>query len=175
MLAAFVWTPYAAAAPQASLGVTVGGAFENAVPGPPGGAFCLGGRSDVLFGRSRGADMALGPYAEAGTLSFHNLDVAAGAEWLIPLRDELPLVLSVGALVRDGGGRSWAPGMEGTVFFGSRSYNFHSWYGMATGLFAQTRWIPGPESTVDAVFGVQIDAELLVMPVLLLVGLFKQD
>jgi hypothetical protein len=119
--------------------------------------------------------MAFGPYVEAGTLSFHNLDAAAGAEWLIPLRDELPLVVSVGALVRDGGGRSWASGVESSVFFGSRSYNFHSWYGMATGLFVQTRWIPGPQATVDAIFGVQIDAELLVMPALLLVGLFKQD
>jgi len=163
----------AEAAPQASLGLDVGGAAEETDEGPTRGAFDLGGRADVLLGRTRGTDMAIGPYLEAATLSFHNLDVAAGAEWLIPVRDDLPLVLSGGALLRDQGGRPLSPGVEGTVFFGSRSYNFHSWYGLAAGLFAQTRFVPGPPSTIDFVFGIQIDAELLIMPGLLLWGLFK--
>jgi hypothetical protein len=116
--------------------------------------------------------MAVGPYVEAATLSFHNFDVAAGGEWLLPLRDDLPLVVSGGALLRDADGKA-SVGIEGTVFFGSRSYNFHSWYGLAAGLFAQTRILPGSQSTLDFVFGVQIDAELLMMPGLLLWGLFK--
>ncbi len=116
--------------------------------------------------------MAVGPYVEAATLGFHNLDAAVGAEWLLPVRDDLPLVLSGGALLRDSGGKASA-GVEGTLFFGSRSYNFHSWYGLAAGLFAQTRILPGSPSAVDFVFGVQIDAELLMMPGLLLWGLFK--
>jgi len=117
--------------------------------------------------------MAVGPYIDATTLSFHSADVGAGAEWLIPVIDELPLVISGGAFIRDGQGRSWSPGADGSVFFGSRSFNFHSWYGMASGIFAQTRWIPGAPSSVDFIFGVQIDAELLALPVLLVVGLFK--
>jgi hypothetical protein len=102
------------------------------------------------------------------TASFHDLDLGGGAEWLIPVRDDLPLVLSAGAFSRNGDGRAWSPGVEGTVFFGSRSYNFHSWYGLAAGLFMQSRWLPSSPSTLDLVFGAQIDGELLVLPALLI-------
>ena len=168
-LLAAVWTADATADPQASLGLTIGGVVQDVVgPSPASGAFHLGGRASVLLLRNRGADMAVGPYVDVATASFHDLDLGGGAEWLIPVRDDLPLVLSAGAFSRNGDGRSWSPGMEGTVFFGSRSYNFHSWYGLAAGLFAQSRWIPASPSTLDLVFGVQIDGELLVLPALLL-------
>jgi hypothetical protein len=164
-----VSAPDATADPQASAGLTIGGVVEDVVgPSHPGGALHLGGRASVLLLRNRGADMAVGPYLDAATASFRDVDLGGGAEWLVPVRDDLPLVLSAGAFWRNGEGRSWNPGMEGTVFFGSRSYNFHSWYGLAAGLFAQTRWIPSPPSTLDLVFGVQIDGELLVLPALLI-------
>jgi hypothetical protein len=166
-MAGALWSPGAIADPQASVGLTIGGAVEDVVgPTPASGAFHLGGRGSILFLRNRGADMAIGPYVDVATASFHNVDLGGGAEWLLPVRDDLPLVLSAGAFWRNGDGRSWTPGMEGTIFFGSRSYNFHSWYGMAAGLFAQSRWIPSSPSTVDLVFGVQIDGELLALPVL---------
>lgn len=166
---AMLSAPDATADPQASIGVTIGGVVQDVVgPSPASGAFHLGGRASVLLLRNRGADMGIGPYIDVATASFHDLDLGGGAEWLIPVRDDLPLVLSAGAFSRNGEGRSWSPGMESTAFFGSRSYNFHSWYGLAAGLFAQSRWIPSSPSTVDLVFGVQIDGELLVLPVLLL-------
>lgn len=164
-----LWAASAIAEPQASVGLTIGGVVQDVVgPSPASGAFHLGGRASVLFLRSRGADMAIGPYLDVATASFHDLDLGGGADWLIPVRDDLPLVLSAGAFTRNGEGRSWSPGLESTVFFGSRSYNFHSWYGLAAGLFAQSRWIPSSPSTLDLVFGVQIDGELLVLPVLLI-------
>jgi hypothetical protein len=110
--------------------------------------------------------MAIGPYLDLATASFHNLDAGAGAEWLVPTKDELPFVLSAGPFLRAGEGRSWTPGLETTVFFGSRSYNFHSAYGLAAGVFAQSRWLPGPRGALDLVFGVQIDVELLILPAL---------
>jgi hypothetical protein len=160
---------HARADPQASVGLTIGGVIEDAV-GPSGarGAFHLGGRASILFLRNRGADMAIGPYLDVATASFHDVDLGGGAEWLIPVRDDLPLVLSAGGFWRNGDDRSWSPGMEGTVFFGSRSYNFHSWYGLAAGLFAQSRWVPASPSTLDLVFGVQIDGELLALPAVLI-------
>jgi hypothetical protein len=165
-----LWAAGAAADPQASIGLTIGGAVQDVV-GPTGasGAFSLGGRASVLFLRNRGSDMAIGPYVDVATAGFHNVDLGAGAEWLLPVRDDLPLVLSAGAFWRNGDDRSWSPGMEGTVFFGSRSYNFHSWYGMAAGLFAQSRWIPSSPATLDLVFGVQIDGELLALPAILVI------
>ena len=164
-----LWAPTATADPQATVGLTIGGGVEDAIgPSRASGAFQLGGRASVLLLRNRGADMAVGPYVDVATASFDDLDLGGGAEWLLPVRDDLPLVLSAGAFSRNGDGRSWSPGMEGTVFFGSRSYNFHSWYGLAAGLFAQTRWIPSSPSTLDLVFGVQVDGELLLLPILLL-------
>jgi hypothetical protein len=172
-VAALALTRSSAAAPQGSVGLTLGGAVEHAVPGPVEGAFHVGGRADLLLGRGRGYDMALGPYLDVASSSFRDVDIGAGAEWLIPLRDDLPVVVSGGAFARNGEGRSWAPGLESTVFFGSRSYNFHSWYGLAAGLFVQARWIPSPAGTVDVLFGLQLDAELLAVPAMLLWGLLK--
>jgi hypothetical protein len=159
----------ARADPQVSAGLTIGGVVQDVV-GPSGtsGAFHLGGRGSVLFLRERGADMAVGPYVDWATASFQNIDLGGGVEWLLPVRDDLPLVLSGGLFVRDGDGRSWSPGVEGTLFWGSRSYNFHSWYGLAAGIFAQTRWVPASPSTLDLVFGVQIDAEILALPSILI-------
>jgi hypothetical protein len=157
----------ARADPQASLGMTVGGAIERAVgPWAATGAFHMGARADVLLFRSRPGQMALGPYADLATAGFDDVDVGGGAEWLLPITDDMPLVVGAGALARNGEGRSWAPGGEATLFFGSRSYNFESWYGLAAGAFAQARWVPTAPATLDVVVGVQIDAQLLALPIL---------
>lgn len=166
-ISAFVFASPARADPQASLGLTVGGALRNvAGADPEHGALHMGARADVLFFRSRGSDMGLGPYAEAATLGFDVLDVGGGVAWLVPLRDQLPFVFSGGAFARDVHG-AWLSGLDGTVFFGSRSYNFHSWYGLSAGVFAQAKWIPGVPAA-DLVLGARVDAELLALPWILL-------
>jgi hypothetical protein len=178
LVAAGTWSAGAAADPQASLGLT-GGAVVQDVAGPPGPSTTLhlGARADTLLLRSRNGQMALGPYADVATAGFHDVDLGGGAEWLLPLTDDVPAVLGAGAFARDGAGagagRSWAPGLEGTIFVGSRSFNFHSWYGLALGVFAQTRWVPAAAaspSSLDVIVGVQLDAELLVLPWLLAWG-----
>ncbi len=171
--AALLATTSGRASPQVSSGLTIGGAVED-VGRAPSEAFHLGGRSDVLFLRDRGSDMAVGPYLDFATESFRDLDLGGGAEWLLPLRDDLPLVLSAGGFARTGEGHDWAAGAVGTVFFGSRSYNFHSWYGMAVGLFAQARWLPfSSPQTADVIFGIQLDAELLAFPSILILSAIK--
>ena len=158
----------AAGEPQASAGVTVGAVFPGVV-GPRGPVgLHLGGRADVLLLRGGDHDMGVGPYVDVATSEFHDVDVGGGVEWLVPITEDVPVVASAGVLARNGGGRSWAPGAEGTLFVGSRSYNFHSWYGLAVGFFAQGRWIPESPATFDVIGGVQIDAELLAMPFLFL-------
>jgi hypothetical protein len=165
----------AQAAPQASFGMTFGGVAEDVTTGPPRGQVHWGGRGDLLLLRSRGYDMAIGPYVDVATSSFHDVDVGGGAEWLLPVRDDLPFVLSAGFFARDGEGRSWTPGFEGTVFWGSRSYNFHSWYGLAAGLFAQMRDVPGSPEQTDVVFGIQVDGEIILMPSMLILQLLRTD
>jgi hypothetical protein len=110
--------------------------------------------------------MAVGPYVEVSTAGFHDVNAGGGAEWLLPVTADFPVVLSAGAFLRAGDGMQPSPGVEGSVFFGSRSYNFHSWYGLAVGLFAQTLWVPSSAS-LDAVAGARIDAEILALPFLL--------
>jgi hypothetical protein len=149
--------------------------MEGVTSGAVHGQVHWGARGDALFLRSRGSDMAVGPYLDVATSSFHDLDAGGGLEWLIPVRDDLPFVLSAGAFTRNGEGRSWAPGLESTLFWGSRSYNFHSWYGLALGLFAQTRYVPGPPEQADVVLGIQIDGEILLMPSMLFLGLLHSD
>jgi hypothetical protein len=157
--------------PQINAGVTVGGVVEDAVgPSPPSAAFHLGARADALFLRTSPRDMGIGPYLDVATSNFHNVDGGGGVEWLLPVAEDWPIVLSGGGFARNGAGRTWAPGVEGTVFLGPRSYNYHSVYGLAFGLFAQTRWVPASPSTMDLVFGVQVDAEILALPVLLAWG-----
>ncbi len=175
---ALPWARDATAAPQVNVGMTIGGDVENATPGPARGQVHWGGRADVLFLRSRGADMALGPYVDAATSSFHDFDAGGGISWLLPVRDDLPFVLSAGFFLRTGEGRDWDPGFESTLFWGSRSYNFHSIYEVAVGLFAQTRYVPGtpgaPEQQ-DMVFGFQMDGELMLLPSLLIDELLKHS
>lgn len=153
------------AAPQVSVGATVGGAVTN-LRDHASGAFTLGARGDILFLRERGTDMAVGPYVEALTVGFDTLETGGGFEWLLPVRDDLPFVLSAGAFERHAPNQGWQPGVATGLFFGSRSYNFHSWYGLGTGVFVQGRYGLGDSRQADVLIGVQLDAALLAFPFL---------
>jgi hypothetical protein len=158
----------ALAEPQASVGLTGGATLRDPTATDRGLSLHLGGRADVLFLRDHNGQMALGPYVDGATAGFQDVDLGGGLEWLLPLTTDVPLVVSGGGLVRNGDGRSWAPGLEGTAFVGSRSFNFHSWYGLTAGLFAQVRWVPESPSAVDLILGVQLDLEVLALPALFL-------
>lgn len=161
MLAA--WASPARADPQTSVGLTLGGVVRDESSGT-GGAFHMGVRGDLLLLRSSNRAMAVGPYVDVATASFHDADLGGGLGWLLPVTEDFPLLLSAGGFARDGDGRGWRPGVEGTLLVGPRSYNFHAWYGLAGGLFVQTRWVPQSPSTLDVVIGAQVDVELLALP-----------
>jgi len=166
ILGLLVWARPAGAEPQASVGLTGGASFG--VVGPESETTLhLGARADVLLLRQRERDMAVGPYVDVGTPGFHDVALGGGGEWLIPVTEDVPVVASAGVFARPGAGAAWRPGIEGTVFCGSRSYNFHSWYGLGAGVFVQSRWLPGSPATLDVVAGVQVDVALVAMPFLL--------
>jgi hypothetical protein len=152
--------------PQASMGMTLG-FVETGLRTSASGAFHMGGRADVLFLRHRDSDGAVGPYADIATAGFHTLQTGGGLEWLLPVLDDFPIVLSAGAFAGKIPDFAWEPGLTGGIFFGSRSYNFHSWYGLATGLFAQGRYGLGDAREGDVIVGVQLDLELVALPFLL--------
>ncbi len=160
--------PLANAAPQASLGTTVGGAVTDLrAPQGPSGAFLLGGRGDVMFLRSRESDMGIGPYVDLTTESFDTLELGGGIEWLLPIVPSVPFVIGAGAFERRAPMFGWEPGLAASVFFGPRGYNFHSWYGMANGLFVEGRYGLGDGKQGDVLFGVRLDVVLLALPWLL--------
>jgi hypothetical protein len=172
--AALVAARPAQADPQASVGVTAGLGLED-LAGPRAvlPVFHLGVRGDLLLLRTGPRAMGVGPYVHVATEAFESADLGGGLSWLIPAFEDLPIVLSGGGFARTGQGRNWSAGLQGDLFAGSRSYNFHSAYGMAIGFFAQTLFIPDPPATLDLVLGVRIDGEVLALPILFVVNGFR--
>jgi hypothetical protein len=126
--------------------------------------FCGGFRGDLLFGRERNADYALGPYATLGTATFSDVRFGGGLSLLFPtLEGDFPIVLSAGAQSRNGTDLRLA----GEAFFGLRSHNFHGHYAMASGI------VLGGDSVLSGApgntlyVGLQIDGLWLALPFIL--------
>ncbi len=134
---------------------------ENAVP-----RFCGTLTSDLLLFRERTRDAGLGPYLSVGTFAFRDVRFAGGARGLLPIIEDFPLVLSAGALVHDDG----RYGVDGSAFFGVRSYNFHGWYNFAAGLVLGVQHTIGEPSETAWTLGARVDGLLLALPFLLAWG-----
>lgn len=154
------------AKPQVSSGLTTGVALTDLrFSHGPRVAYHLGGRLDVLFLREGPTDMAIGPYVDVATHAFDTFEAGGGLSWLVPA-GSTAFVFSGGAFGRTAG-FGFEPGVASTIFWGSRSFNYHSTYGIAAGLFAQGRYGFGDGKQADAIFGVQLDLEYLALPFLL--------
>jgi hypothetical protein len=141
--------------PQAGAALTVGGGVVGLEPdGRKVAVFHLGVRADLLLLRERDRDMGIGPYVEVGTEAFQSLALGGGAEWLVPVTESFPLV--------DGAG--WEPGLSAAAFFGSRGYNFHSWYGLTGGVFVLARRSLGATRDTDLIAGLELDLSLFAYP-----------
>lgn len=153
------------ATPQVSAGATAGVALTDLrTDAGPRPALHLGLRADALFFRSRPEHMGLGPYVDVATHAFDTLEAGGGLAWLIPT-GATAFVLSGGAFGRTSS-HGLEPGVAGTLFWGSRSYNFHSPYGIAAGLFAQGRYGLGDGQQGDVILGARVDLEYLALPFL---------
>lgn len=158
-----ITTSGASADPQVSAGLTTGvGLTDLRAANGPRVAYHLGGRLDCLLLRSRANTMALGPYVSVATEAFDTFQGGGGVEWLLPIGEPV-LVLSAGGFARTSR-FGVNPGAEATLFFGSRSFNYHSAYGLGVGLFAQGRWGFGEGKQADAIFGAQVDLAYLAFP-----------
>ncbi|MBK8999481.1 MAG: hypothetical protein IPM35_27485 [Myxococcales bacterium] len=123
-----------------------------------------GVRGDVLFGRSRYSDVSAGPFASITSAGFDDVRLGGGATLLLPVTQYLPLGLSLGGYARHED--DWDPGVSGWLFFGSRSYNFHSSYGIAAGLLLGVEHDLRDPGHNAIVVGVQIDGLVLALPFL---------
>ncbi len=165
----------ARAEPQASAGVTLGiagvglerRAWDKTV-------FHAGLRGDVLFGRAGNDDFGIGPYAEVLTHAFDEIQLGAGASVLAPVLDSFPVVLSTGVYGRwSGDAQGLEPGFAAALFWGGRSYNFHSPYVMSNGLLAQMRLGLGASKETAVVLAAQLDLTVLGLPFVWLVNVIK--
>lgn len=165
MVAAFAMlSPSVASAdPQFSAGLTTGLALTDLrADNAPRVAYHLGGRFDVLLLRQAPRDMGLGPYVDVATEAFDTFQAGGGLEWLVPA-GETAFIFSGGGFGRTSR-FGWEPGVEATIFWGSRSYNYHSTYGLGVGLFLQGRYGFGDGKQTDALAGVQIDLAYFALP-----------
>jgi hypothetical protein len=140
-------------------------------PLKPRAVFQLGAWADAIFLRQRSSDMGLGPYVHFDTTAFDTVSFGGGATWLIPVGSPV-LSLSVGALGRSSA-RGLEPALSTTLFFGSKSYNFHSLYGLSAGLFAQARYGVGKSDQADLLFGAQVDLAIMALPFIYVIESFK--
>ena len=153
----------AAAHPQISVATTQGLALTDLrADNGPRLAYHLGGRFEALFLREAPRDMAFGFYADVATAAFDTFETGGGLSWLVPTQ-ATAFVFSAGAFARTSS-FGWEPGLATSVFWGSRSFNFHGVYGLGAGLFAQGRYGLGDGHQADAIVGVQVDLEYLALP-----------
>ena len=153
----------ASARPQILAGATTGMALTDMrAENGPRVAYHLGARLDLLFLREAPRDMAIGPYVDVVTAAFDTLEGGGGIAWLVPT-GPTAFVFSGGAFARTSR-FGWEPGTCATIFWGSRSYNFHSSYALAAGLFAQGRYGFGDGKQADVIFGVELDLQYLALP-----------
>ena len=133
--------------------------------------FHLGLRGDVLFGRERASDFGAGPYVEVLTHAFDDVQFGGGLSVLLPVIEYLPVVVSAGTYGRfSGEPYGTEPGIAAEVFWGSRSYNFHSAYGLSFGLLGEFRYGLGDSRETSIVIAAQLDLVGLSLPFLFLIN-----
>ncbi|WP_433930960.1 hypothetical protein AB3662_42925 [Sorangium cellulosum] len=165
----------ARAEPQASVGVTLGAAgagldghlWDTTL-------FHAGMRGDVLFGRAANDEFGVGPYAEVLTHAFDEIQLGAGISALAPVLELFPLVVSTGLYGRwSEDAEALEPGVAAAVFWGARSYNFHSSYSASAGLLAQVRIGLGDSKETSVVLAAQLDVALLGLPFVYAINALK--
>jgi len=126
--------------------------------------FCGALHGDLLFGRERNADFAIGPYLSLASAKFEDARLGAGVSVLIPtLEGDFPIVLSLGSASRNGSDARLAS----QAFFGLRSHNFHGSYAMASGVVLGGDVALGSGHADTLYAGIQVDGLWLALPFIL--------
>ncbi len=125
--------------------------------------WCNGLTADLLLLRERNRDFGLGPYVEVSTSGFWDARFGGGASVLLPVSEDLPLLVSLG--VYDHALEEAALGA--TVFWGARSYNFDGAYNYAFGVYASAQRDLGGERESVVSVGLEIDGFFLAVPFIL--------
>jgi hypothetical protein len=161
--------------PQANASLTLGGAgvgqdgefWDDA-------EFHMGLRGDVLFGRDDVHDFGAGPFLEVGTFAFDELQFGGGASLLLPVHETFPFIVSAGAFGRIGDDDfGLEPGVSGSLFWGTRSYNFHANYVLSAGILAGYRHSFGDSRESVFVVAAQADLAIIGLPFIMLAQVIR--
>jgi len=156
--------------PQGTAGLTIGAAgvaVDNEYWNDT--VFHLGAYGDVLFGRAGNDDFGFGPYAELLTNAFDDFQLGLGGTLLLPVLDTFPIAISVGPYGRLAEGVGGIePGIATTLFWGTRSYNYHSDYIMSAGIHSQLRVGLGDAGETAIVVAARLDFVAMSLPFLYL-------
>jgi len=146
----------------------INGVCGLGAPGRPWYAtrWCGAVRGDVLFGRQRDGDAALGVSSSVGTASFEESTWTVGAAGLASLSRAWVGEVSVGPLWRRRGGDSGF-GASAWLFLGRRRHNPWSAYSMAWGaaLGYERSFFAVDSSTL--ILGARLDGVLVAIPAML--------
>lgn len=154
---------------NAGLNLGVAGASTDSFWGTT--YFHLGARGDLMFGRSGPNDWGVGPMLSLGTNGFKDFTVATGASVHVPIHELLPFVVSAGPYLRRES--VFEPGAFASLFWGTRSFNYHSRYVLAGGLLVEGRVGLGEPREHAIIVAVHADAQILALPVLFLINAFR--
>lgn len=160
--------PTVAAYPQWNLGLSLGAGAHLAPPVDREVLITAAVRTDATFGARTPYAWRAGLFGAVGTTDFVALDAAAGGVLHIPVNPTFPVLVSLGAVV-DLAPTPGRPGVLGRLWWGTRSLNYHSSYGMAAGLWVEGRYRPG-EGTADVLGGIDLDLRVLTLPFVMLAG-----
>ena len=100
--------------------------------------FPAGFRGEAMFGPPRHRTFRFGPALELATTDFRSLEAALGAGVLIPTGD---FAFNLNGLVGYAWRKNAPEGLMGigTLTWGYRGYNYHSWYGYGLAAFVSAR------------------------------------
>ncbi len=137
--------------------------------------FPAGFRGEAMFGPPRHRTFRFGPALELATTDFRSLEAALGAGVLIPTGD---FAFNLNGLVGYAWRKNAPEGLMGigTLTWGYRGYNYHSWYGYGLAAFVSARHSITGDDVLEITGGVEVDILFTtIIPVLFIKNLFTSD
>lgn len=131
-------------------------------------------RGDAMFGAARPRAFRIGPAFEIRTTDFFTIEGAAGGGILIPMPGDFPFGLT--GLVGYAHRRTAPDGAVGigTVTWGYRGYNYHSWYGYGLNLFVRGSKNLTGEDVLEITGGIEVDLMFTtVVPFMAMIDFFS--
>jgi hypothetical protein len=132
-------------------------------------------RTEVLFGKPGDEHFRVGPALDLRFQRFETAEIAGGLSVLFPIARGYPLLLTAAAgYAARSQPQSDGGFVMGTLAWGYRSYNFHSFYGLGLQIYVSTRVHMDDPSHYEITAGIEVDlAALFVIPAMFLISLFR--